>query len=66
MPIPPRPLAIRCPKCGWQHSWQPASDALQPSDLPPTHCQRCGHAKLEARPASGLEQAWAQLKRLLS
>jgi len=61
VPLPPQPLEIRCPQCGWQQIWRPASDALTVADLPPECCPRCKHADLEARPASGASALWGRL-----
>ncbi len=66
MPIRPHPVEIRCPACGWQKIWQPASDALELSDLPPLHCPRCNHSELESRSAQGVGGVWSRLKQLLA
>jgi len=47
MPIQPKPWSVRCPKCGWNKSHQPLSDALVAGDVPPERCPRCGHEPLE-------------------
>jgi hypothetical protein len=47
MPVRPLPLEIHCPECGWRQVWQPASDALTATGLPPERCPRC-HADLLA------------------
>ncbi|HNQ48960.1 MAG TPA: hypothetical protein PKI22_06075 [Hydrogenophilus thermoluteolus] len=62
MPIKPPSLTIRCPKCGWQQTWQPSSDALTPTDLPPERCPRCQNTELLARSATTTETLWARLK----
>lgn len=66
MPVRPAPLEIRCPQCGWQTVWQPASDALISADLPPDACPFCQHAGLEVRPASAASALWEQLRQWLS
>ena len=65
MPIKPPSLTIRCPKCGWQQIWQPASDALTLTDLPPERCPRCQNADLRAQSATIIETLWARLKGVL-
>lgn len=57
MPVQPPPLEIRCPQCGWQQVWHPASDALTATDLPPACCPRCNYADLQARPSSTVSSA---------
>ena len=42
MPIRPRPITYRCPKCQWSKTIQPRSDARMPGDRVDT-CPRCGH-----------------------
>ena len=66
MPIRPHPVEIRCPACGWRKTWQPASDALELSDLPPLCCPRCNHRELESRSVQGAGGMWAHLKQLLA
>ncbi len=66
MPIRPSPLEIRCPQCGWLRVWQPASDALTATNLPPDCCPRCQHADLQARPCSPASALWGQLRQWLS
>jgi phage FluMu protein Com len=66
MPIRPPALEIRCPQCGWQQVWQPASDALTTTDLPPESCPRCKHAELQVRPSSTASALCGRLKQWLT
>ena len=61
MPIPPPPTTYRCPKCHWQKTTTPRSDALAPGDIY-THCPLCRHQPLETRKPDFLELALAKLK----
>jgi endogenous inhibitor of DNA gyrase (YacG/DUF329 family) len=54
MPIPPQPLNIHCPRCGWHTRWQPRSDALTTEDVPPSQCPRCGNEALDLRQVRGV------------
>ena len=48
MPIRPLPQTFYCPKCGWQKTTAPLSDALGPGDFY-TQCPKCGAEKIEIR-----------------
>ncbi|MGP1517819.1 MAG: hypothetical protein ACTTJV_09395 [Ottowia sp.] len=50
MPIRPAPYTLRCPVCGWQKTFAPASDVLRSAPL--AACPRCQAAPLERRPAA--------------
>ena len=65
MPIRPAPYTLRCPACGWQKTFAPASDVL--SSAPLAACPRCQATPLERRPAAfpDLAPMADALKRLL-
>lgn len=45
MPIPPPPINVSCPACGWETVIVPKSDAIVLGDLPRC-CKQCGHEPL--------------------
>jgi len=65
MPVAPRPLAIRCPACGWHTVHRARSDVLSRSDLPPARCPECGHAALQVQPTAAAGSWLEQLRRRL-
>ncbi|MWK58904.1 hypothetical protein GO594_23215 [Pseudomonas otitidis] len=64
MPMPPLPRTFICPKCGWQRTTTPASDALRLNIDWFYCCPVCQHTELEARPASRTEIMRARLIQL--
>lgn len=61
MPIRPQPQTFYCPKCGWQKTTAPLSDALGPGDVY-TECPKCGNREIEVRQAGVLEKIVSSLK----
>ncbi|MNF67250.1 hypothetical protein D3C84_490560 [compost metagenome] len=60
MPIRPAPITLTCPKCNWQHTLAPRSDAIFPGEWP-EHCPRCRHDQLQKRAATWMETLLAKL-----
>lgn len=50
MPIRPAPYTLRCPACGWQKTFAPASDVLRSAPL--QACPQCRAEPLTRRPAA--------------
>ncbi len=66
MPTKPQPLEIYCSQCNWQQVWQPPSDALSATDLPPAVCPRCKCVDLEVRQSSDTSVLWARIRQLFT
>jgi ribosomal protein S27AE len=45
--IRPGRIRIRCPRCAWQQTLRPRSDALLEGTHGYLKCPRCGHTALE-------------------
>ncbi|MDV6691876.1 hypothetical protein QO169_09265 [Pseudomonas aeruginosa] len=61
MPIPPRPLTFICPRCAWQKTTVPLSDALEVGRDLYVQCPKCKHEPLEGRLATQAEILKAKL-----
>lgn len=62
MPIRPEPRTYYCPKCGWQKTTAPRSDALMPGEFY-SECPRCGNTQLTIRKAGILSKIISALPR---
>ncbi|ASD19957.1 hypothetical protein DZA07_32725 [Pseudomonas aeruginosa] len=65
MPIPPPPLTFICPRCSWQKTTVPRSDALLIGRDCYTSCPKCGTAPVVRRMATSIEAMRARLEHLL-
>lgn len=55
MPIRPPAMTWRCPRCHWQKTVHPESDALQSGDWF-DKCPKCGRHAPECREATAFEK----------
>lgn len=65
MPIPPPPFTFICPRCSWQITVLPKSDALVIGRDCYIRCPKCGNETVEQRMATPIEVMKARLGHLL-
>lgn len=65
MAFPPPPLTFLCPRCSWQRTTLPKSDALVIGRDCFNRCPECAYEPLESRAASKAEVLRARLGRFL-
>jgi predicted RNA-binding Zn-ribbon protein involved in translation (DUF1610 family) len=63
MPIRPEPRTYYCPKCGWQKTTAPRSDALMPGDFY-AECPKCGNPDIKIREAGFLTKLVSAINRI--
>ena len=61
MPVPPSPMKLRCPSCGWEKAISPASDVVTPQEMPET-CPECFCSDLETVGLSAWEKTKAHVQ----